>query len=77
MIYLKHTNPYGESHYLANIGLPWPSDPTKRLVERTSRTMKGAKEFATLEAARETLAVTGNQFSKEWTVVDENGRVVE
>ncbi len=77
MIYLRSTNSYGERHWLAHLGGPWPSDPTKRLIDRTVTSLKDAKSFGTIEEARTILAVTDNLRNKHWEIVDEAGNVLK
>lgn len=75
MFALKHTNAYGETYWFCNLGNMWPHDPTKRLIERTSRRREQGREFASLHECREVLATAGRPSG--WQVVDSEGRSVE
>jgi hypothetical protein len=51
---LRYTNIYGQVYFFANLGGPWESDPTKRLVERTVLRPDDARKFDTEEEANTT-----------------------
>lgn len=65
---LLFTNPYGERFYFQNLGLLWPNDPTKRLIERTTRNREEATEFATAEDAQAVLVKAGQP--RGWEIVE-------
>ncbi len=63
---LQHINPYGEKFYFQNLGLPWPHDMTKRLIERTTRDRAEATVFEDADSALLVLLKAGQP--RNWTV---------
>jgi hypothetical protein len=59
--------PTAAAYYLTNLGGPWPRNPEKRLIERTSADRSEAKEFDTEEDARACLVSCGEP--KGWEAV--------
>lgn len=74
---LKYTNQWNEVTYLANLGGVWGPNDTRRLIERVTTNIANAKEFDTVEAAREALAITDNAKNPMWQVVDATGAAVK
>lgn len=71
----RWTDEHGSVFYFCNLGAMWPHYPTRRLIERTTRYMREAREFATIEEAREVLVAAGQP--RGWEVVDSKGEAVE
>lgn len=46
-------------YYFVRLGLQWPHDPSKRLIDETAADKAMAKTFENDEAAREVLVVAG------------------
>ena len=54
--------------YFLRLGLQWPKDPSKRLIDATCLDPKEAREFKNEEEAREILCVAGNPSG--WTIAE-------
>lgn len=65
---LKHTNTHKEVYYFQNLGMPWPHNHARKLIERTTRDRSEARQFSTEEEANETLVIAGNP--RGWEVVE-------
>ncbi len=74
---LKYTNQYHEVSYFCNLGGFWGPTDTRRLIERVTSKAENAKEFATVEEAREVLALTDNAKNEKWAIIDAAGNVVK
>ena len=64
---LMFTNPYGERFYFQNLGMQWPHDPSKRMIERTTRDREQATQFADEESANAIIVAAGSP--RGWEVV--------
>lgn len=71
----RWTEARGSVHYFCNLGKMWPHDPTRRLIERTSRNRDEARQFVSPAEAQEILVSAGSP--RGWSVVDGNGVAVE
>lgn len=56
------------TYYFQRLGLQWPRDPSKRLIDATTPNKEEARQFNTAEEAREVLVVAGNP--RNWELVD-------
>lgn len=65
---LQFTNSYKERYYFVRLGLQWPHDPSKRLIDATTRKKEEARVFTSAEDAREVLVVAGRPAG--WEVVE-------
>ncbi len=72
----RWTEEAGKSFFFVGLGDCWPvsKHPNRRLVRETTRNRTQAKEFASLEEAREIIALTG---ATHFEIVDAGGRVWE
>jgi hypothetical protein len=72
----RWTEEAGQQFFFTGMGDFWPSSkhPNRRLVRPTTRKRDEAKEFASVEEAREVIALTG---ATHFEIVDAGGRVWE
>lgn len=64
---LQFTNKHSERFFFVRLGLQWPHDPSKRLIDETTAKRAEAAQFKTEEDARTTLALAGRPAG--WEVV--------
>jgi len=57
---------HAKAYYFVRLGLQWPHDPSKRLIDETTPDLSHAKEFGSTEDARTVLARAGSPTG--WTI---------
>ncbi len=73
---LRTTDPR-DRHYFCNLGGYWGAGDTRRLIERTTSNPANAKEFETVDGAKEILTLSDNLKNGRWEIIDANGEAVK
>lgn len=58
---------HADAYYFVRLGLQWPHNPSRRLIDETTAQREKAKEFDTEEDARTVLALAGSPAGWEVT----------
>lgn len=64
---LRHTNPYGEHHYLVSLGDQWPNHHGRKLISMTTESTERARKFETIPDAVAILQEAGDPHG--WEVI--------
>lgn len=67
VLVLQFTNPWKEKFYFQNLGMQWPHDPSKRLIELTTSKITEATPFDDAETAKAVLVAAGRPLG--WEIV--------